>query len=206
MANWTPLPKTETGRVDKKKIRELYDASEFVEWSSFARSKGYCLKTCYQRLKPIEWVNEKKQRIISAARDQISDFTLCHKGRWIDQIKSTLEQYPMVVDAIMSMVAQVLKERQNLKTTMSAKEISQLASTVKACVETKKSLLFLNQITVDVTNTIPKETSEEAKEHEWKLTVRGTEGMTVHEITKLAFSYLDKPKTEEQAEDELENA
>lgn len=188
---YAPLPLLANGRLDREGIRGAFDASPYLEWTDYARHQNYNKSESYRKLKPAKWVALKKERLINSARTRIQNFAISHREKWIDQVESTLQEYPKIIDNIMMLIANQMK----MSTQVGGKPLSSnalvcLAGAARQCVEAKKSLLFLNSIVPKIEEEIPG--AEEAASPLPTINLIGGP-VTLDEAKRIMGQYLDKP-------------
>lgn len=193
-------------RLDKKKVKELYDKSEHLSWTTFAATMDWDPYLAWRYFQHKTWQAEKRGRIQARVSDAFDDFTITFKEKWLKDVRNTLTNYPRAVDSAMSLIFKWMKQQSELERAPSISSLAMLAAALKTCTETKRQLLLIQDKVADVKILPPSGQGEAEVGNEWKLEVMGGEALTQKEIVELMVSYIDKPTAEVVPEAEFADA
>lgn len=99
-----PLPLREDGTHDKEKIRELFFASEYVEWAPFCEEMGWDSTFTRKELPTRHWIMEKRRMLAENSAEITADLIFKHRNRWKNDILKTMRDYPEVNDQILQTI------------------------------------------------------------------------------------------------------
>lgn len=197
------VPKTEHGSVDKEKVREMFDASEFVEWTPFARSLGWDPIGTRNDFPVNLWITEKKKRLALESTEELSNILWFHRDRWQREVMKTLRDYPESAEFLHGLIrkkAAFLKQKmdQDLESVKTA-ELAQLATALNICREAHQRSLLIQDWDVKVAEEQVAHGNEASGVHErtgYKITIKGFGEVTPRDIEDLKLRYHDpEPET-----------
>lgn len=102
-------PKLPDGNVDKEKVRQMFLASNHVEWKPFVEAFGWDIIQSYNYFPVKEWTDEKKRILASRQAEEISNQLFSYKSGWHKEVLKTLKVYPSANDAMLA----IIQTRQN---------------------------------------------------------------------------------------------
>lgn len=214
-----------------EQMRQLYMASEHIEWTPFAKSRGWhSLDSRHGR--PIdEWIQEKRTIIAREQAETIAEAVFSHRSRWHADVLKTLKEYPEANDAMLG----ILKRRLNdiidkINSDVEAKtvamqgsgkymsqfeqiktgELMALAAAIKICTESKHKSLMISDWSFKVAETFadPRQfqnSDDKLKSVEWKIEVMGGENLSAQKMQAFLGQWYDRPQMPHTSE-EIENA
>lgn len=208
-------------------MRQLYMASEHIEWSPFCRAMGWDPENDRPK-KHQDWITEKKAILAREQAENIAEMVFNHRSAWHKDVLKTLKEYPAVNDVMLGIlkhrindiIATINDDQRNA--VMAAQrgevyepafrkiktaELSQISLAIRTLTESKHKSLMIDDWTVKVAEqfTDPKQFASEGdrqKDMEWKVEVIGGENLTNAQMQDFLGKWFDKPmhNIEPQAE------
>lgn len=205
-ADYTPLPRTASNRVDKALIHRMYLASKFVEWLPFCQENNWSPKLARIWCPTAKWIAEKRELVEQAMAAELRQLQIDHRQSWIKDVRATLQEYPKAVDNVMYLVqkwmaVEMKRVAQDPEKQSSPNRLYAVAETVKKCIEAKKSILLISDAVVAMRPPDP-EAPKDGDEAQWNMEIRGMKNPTVKEVQELLHKYVDKPMVKTAPTDE----
>lgn len=219
-----------SAKPSSEQIKQLYMASNHIEWTPFAKSMGWKSLSSRTGLPTEEWVSQKKEIFAREQAETIAEAVFEHRARWHTDVLKTLREYPEANDAMMG----ILKKRLNdiiatinddensrvlaaqtgqvpinqfkqIKTS----ELSSLAVAIKVCTEAKHKALMIDNWSFTVAEQYAdpnqfRKDDDKVKNAEWTVKIIGGEKINGREMGKFIGDWYDKPRvphTREEAEE-----
>ncbi len=98
MSEGTGIPKSPDGTYNLELVKDLYLASEFIDWVRFAEKQGWDPHRSRLNFPVRTWQDEKRKLISEKQTDVISALIFERKYKWTREIVDTLERYPKLID------------------------------------------------------------------------------------------------------------
>jgi len=200
-------------------IRQLYMASDHIEWTPFAKSMGWQSASSRSGLPVEEWIKQKRDVFAKEQAETIAEAVFKHRGRWHSDVLKTLTEYPEANDAMLGILKKRLNDiiqtinedeqkKQQAKITgleaysafkaIKSSELLSLAAAIKVATESKHKSLMINDWSFKVAETFSDPAQfhveqEKIENAEWKVTIRGGENLSSKQITKMMSDWYDKP-------------
>lgn len=196
-------------------------ASEFIEWTPFAKANKLAPAASRQGLDIDVWIKEKRDLIAREQAETIADAVFDYRSRWHVDVLKTLKEYPEANDAMLGLLKRRLNDiigmvndddrrrAEAAKTGQSAdvpsnfakiknNELASLAAAIKVCTESKHKSLMIHDWSFKVAETFsdPKQfgtLDEKISDMEWKVQIMGGENLGHKEMQAFLASYYDKP-------------
>lgn len=145
------LPKA----ITKDEMKLLYMDSPHLAWATFCQSIGVDAITMKSEYPSALWRAEKRRNIINAERERLKDMVVENMSGWIKDVQFTMQKYPQVADAALSIIAHKinsLKEIAEKKEMhkVDSSELSSLASAINTIVQAKHKALMITEFNIDL--------------------------------------------------------
>lgn len=220
-------------KASPEHIRQLYMASDHVEWTPFAKSMKWDPADSRDGLPVKDWIEQKRRILSQAQAEMLAEQVFQHRGRWHQDVLKTLTEYPEANDAMLGIlkhringIIQTINADQNAAKQAASlgaapplaafdkiktSELVALCAAVKIATESKHKSLLINEWSFKVAEsyTDPKQFEIEeskAKDVKWTVQILGAENATASDMEKLLAKWYDKPRaqhTPEQLEAEV---
>lgn len=213
-------------------IKQLYMASNHIEWTPFAKSMGWKSLSSRVGLPTEEWVKQKKEIFAREQAETIAEAVFEHRARWHTDVLKTLKEYPEANDAMMGILKKRLNdiiatinddENQRVMAAQTGQtainnfakiktgELSSLAVAIKVCTEAKHKSLMIDNWSFAVAEQYsdPQQFRNEEEKRtntEWTVKIRGGENLTSKEMGKFIGDWYDKPRIPHTPQEAAESA
>ncbi len=195
------------GLPDEEQRRQLFMASEHVEWTPFAKQMGWNPVNSAQRMPTSDWSKQKRDILAREQAETIGELVFNHRSRWHQDVLQTLKDHPAAHDAMLN----ILKRRMNDIIQTINQDDRAAAHAAAANVEApaprfaqiKSSELAtltvaLNDWSFKVAESFsdPKQfgtEQEKIKNMEWNVRIIGGENVTRTQMQELLSKYYDRP-------------
>lgn len=209
----------DSARPSSQQIHQLFMASEHIQWTPFAKSMGWNPETSRASLPIKEWITSKQEIIAREQAETVAEAVFNHKSRWHSDVLKTLKEYPEANDAMLGVLKKRLNDiigtinKDNEGKVIAAQsggfyepqfdkiknsELSQLASAIKTCTESKHRSLMIHDWSFKVAEqfTDPKRFEsfeDKLSDTEWTVEVIGGENLTSKQMEDFLGRWYDSP-------------
>ena len=204
------VPRNADGSFDKIAVRDLYMQSRHLDWTEFARSKGWDPQGSRGPFPVRSWKNSKKRLLAKQHAEEFESLTYDDVALWKKEVIRTMREYPASIEKIKfladyevdRMMREVAEARSAGKKVppLDLDRLDKCSQIQSRCVQDKHKALLLNTVSLQLARD-PMITGSQggtADGQEEKLIGFSPESLgtshSLQDITAAMAKYYDRPQ------------
>jgi hypothetical protein len=210
VADFASPPKLENGNFDREQVKELYLQSKHLEWTDFARSRGWNPQVTRTAFPIRSWKNTKKRILAKQHAEEFESLSFDQIALWKKEVIRTMRYYPESIEnvkfladvKINSMLREIqLAQRENRPPVVNLGDLEKCSVILSRCVQDKHKALLLNQISLKIAQEPMLNPSQGAITGDEKMVgftaeLAGT-NRSISELAAEVAKYYDRPTPDE---------